>query len=62
MVVPILLYQCEVLGFTDFSIIENVPKLFLMLCLKLRKSTAMLYGETGRTSVLIIAKKGMLGS
>ena len=46
---PILLYGCEVWGFDDLSVIEQVQLKFLKFILNIKKSTpnCIVYGETG---------------
>jgi hypothetical protein len=50
MVKPILLYGCEVWGFSNNDIIEKVHLKFCQLLLHLNSSTPsyMIYGELGR--------------
>ena len=62
MVVPILLYGCEVWGYSDYKKLEFVHRKFIKRILHLRKSTPayMLYGETGRLPLSIIVKKRVL--
>ena len=49
-VVPILLYGCEIWGYSNLNLIEKLHLKFCKLILKLRKSTCsnMVYGELGR--------------
>ena len=46
---PILLYGCEIWGFGDLSVIEQVKLKFLKFILNIKKSTpnCIVYGETG---------------
>ena len=55
MVLPILLYGCEVWGFEDLKCIEKVHIDFLRKLLPLKKSTPsyMIYGELGRKPLYI---------
>jgi hypothetical protein len=50
MVKPILLYGCEIWGFSNNDIIEKVHLIFckLLLHLKSSKPSYMIYGELGR--------------
>ena len=54
-VVPILLYGCEIWGFENINILENVHIQFLRYLAHVRKSTPvyMLYGEFGRKPLLL---------
>jgi len=47
-IVPIPLYGCEIWGFSNTKIIENVQSEFLRFILRVKKSTplCMIYGET----------------
>jgi hypothetical protein len=55
MVVPILLYTCEVWGTENCEIIERLHLKFCKHILYLNKSTnnCMVYGETGRFPLLL---------
>ena len=55
---PILLYGCEVWGFSDNYIIEQIHLKFCKLILHLKQSTPnfMIYGELGRFSLYIDIK------
>ena len=46
---PILLYGCEIWGFGDLHVLEQVHLNFLMVILNIKKSTpnCIVYGETG---------------
>ena len=61
-IVPILLYGCEVWGFQNTQLIENVHNEFLRHILNLRKSTPiyMLHGELGRRPLFINIKNRMI--
>ena len=61
-IVPILLYGCEVWGFQNAQIIENVHNEFLRNILNLRKSTLMyiLHGALGRKTLQINIKNRMI--
>ena len=52
-VLPILLYGCEIWGFANFAIIEKVHLQFLKYNLHLKNSTplCMIYGELGRLPI-----------
>lgn len=56
MVVPVLLYGCEVWGFEKLDSIERVHLKFLkhILCLKSSTPNYMVYGETGRFPLSVI--------
>ena len=62
-VLPILLYGCEVWGFTNLNMVEMVHKQFLRNISKLRKSTPeyMLYAELGRVPIEMHVKSRMIG-
>ena len=62
-ILPILLYGCEIWGFNNIKLIENVQNQFLRTITKLRKSTPiyMLYGELGITPVEVHIKSCMVG-
>ena len=57
-IIPILLYGCEVWGFENLKIIESVQTDFCKLLLKLNKRTPhyRLYSETGLFPLNIIVK------
>ena len=48
-VIPILLYGCDVWGFGDLKVLEQVQLKFLKQILNMKKSTpnCIVYGETG---------------
>ena len=50
MILPILLYGCEIWGFEDVGLIEVFYRKFLKYVLKLNKQTpnCMVYGESGK--------------
>ena len=62
MVVPILLYGCEVWGCTNMKIIEVFYKKFLKIILCVSKSTpsCKVYGETGKLSLLNVINKRII--
>jgi hypothetical protein len=55
---PILLYGCEVWGFSDNYVIEKILLKFCKLILHLKQSTpnCMIYGELGRCPLYIDIK------
>lgn len=59
MVLPIVMYGCEVWGYENMNIMENLHLKFCKMVLKLKKSTpnVMVYGETGRFPIQLIVKK-----
>ena len=62
-IAPFLLCGCEIWGYQNSQIIENVHNDFLRNILKLRKSTPLyiLYAELGRRSLQINIKNRMIG-
>ena len=62
-IVPIMLYGCEIWGYQNTKLIENLHNDFLRNILKLRKSTPhyMIYGELGRKPLDINIKSRMIG-
>ena len=62
-VVPILTYACEIWGFENTNLIENVHTEFLRKITKTRKSTPlyMLYAELGRYPLAITIKTRVIG-
>ena len=60
---PILLYGCEVWGFTNLNMLELVHKQPLRNISKLRKSTPeyMLYADLGRVPIEMHVKSRMIG-
>ena len=62
-IMPILLYGCEVWGFQNIKLIENVQNQFLRSITKLRKSTPLyiIYTELGITPIEIHVKSRMIG-
>ena len=62
-ILPILLYGCEIWGFHNSNLIENVQNQFLRTITHLRKSTPiyMIYAELGITPVEIHIKSRMIG-
>lgn len=63
-VVPVLLYACEVWGYENIDIIERVHLRYLKHILNLKSSTPsyMVYGETGRFPLYIIIFTRMITS
>ncbi len=61
-VLPILLYGAEVWGFENTELVERVHTKFCKLVLRTSKFTynSMIYGETGRTPIGLVAKIRML--
>ena len=61
-VLPIMLYLCEVWGFSNLSPLENLLRKFCKMALKLRSSTPniMIYGETGRFPLEVLVKIRMI--
>ena len=62
MILPILLYGCEIWGFEDLEKIEIFYRKFLKYILKVKSQTTdcMVYGETGRVPLDIIIKTRMV--
>ena len=62
-ILPILLYGCEIWGFQNVQIIENVHNQFLRNITKLRRSTPiyMLDAELGRYPIELFIKSRMIG-
>ena len=62
LVAPIMLYSCEVWGFSNVCQIENLHRKFCKMILKLRSTTpnVMIYGETGRFPYEVIIKERMI--
>ena len=62
-ILPILLYGCEIWGFHNTNLIENVQNQFLRSITKLRKSTPiyMVYAELGITPIDVHVKSRMIG-
>ena len=63
MVLTILLYGCEIWGYENLDIIENIHINFLRRLLPVKKSTPlfMLYGELGRTPRKLIIDQRIIG-
>ena len=61
-VLPIMLYSCEVWGFSNISPLEKLHRKFCKMVLKLRSSTpnVMIYGETGRFPLEVMVKIRMI--
>ena len=62
MILPILLYGCEIWGFENLEKIEVFYRKFLKYILKvnMRTTNCMVYGETGRTPLKIIIQTRMV--
>ena len=62
-ILPILLYGCEIWGYQNTKLIENVKNQFLRSITKLKKSTPiyMLYAELGITPLNVLIKSRMIG-
>ena len=62
MILPILLYGCEIWGFENLDNIEVFYRKFLKYLLKVNNQTAscMVYSETGRTELSTIIKARMI--
>ena len=62
MIAPILLYGSEVWGFANVEVIEKFHRWFLKYILKLSSRTPnpMVYGETGRTELILMIKYRMV--
>ena len=62
-IVPILLYGCEVWGFQNAQVLENVHNELLRNILKLRKSTPLytLHAELGWIPLILNIKSCMIG-
>ena len=58
LVLPILFYGCEIWGFTDVTVIEQLQLRFCKLLLNLKQSTpnVMVYGELGLYPLLVKIK------
>ena len=59
MVMPVIIYGCEIWGYKNLWTLENLHLKFCKLVLNLKSSTpdVMLYGESGRFNVEYYAKK-----
>ena len=62
MILPILLYGCEIWGFENLESIEIFYRKFLKYILKVNRQTTncMVYGETGRTPLNVIIETRMV--
>ena len=62
-ILPIALYGCEIWGFENSQIIENLHNYFLRQIINLRKSTPiyMLHAELGRHPIQNNIKSRMIG-
>ena len=63
MVVPILLYGCEIWGYENLAMLEKLHIKAIKFMLHLHKSTknAMVYGESGRCPLSFIVKSRIIG-
>lgn len=63
LVQPIMLYNCEVWGFTNISVIEKLHLKFLKYILGVSRSTcnSIVYGELGKMPLSIKVKQRMIG-
>ena len=62
MIMPILLYGCEIWGYSNIDCLEIFYRKFLKDILKLNSQTTncMVYGETGRTPLRVIVHSRMV--
>ena len=62
MVIPVILYGCEIWGYNKMAILEQLHLKFCKMVLKLKQSTpdVMVYGESGRLCLEYYAKKRMV--
>ena len=62
-ILPIMLYGCEIWGFTDVSILEKLHLKYLKMILGVHTKTcnSMVYGELGRLPLDIVIKKRAIG-
>ena len=62
MVMPVILYGCEIWGFKNLGTLERLHLKFCKLVLKLKSSTpnVMIYGETGRFKIEYYVKKRII--
>ena len=63
MVVPVLLYGCEIWGLSYIQYLENFHKKFMKHLLHISKYSAncMAYGELGRMPLSILIQKRVIG-
>ena len=63
MVIPILLYGCEIWGYENIDIIDSIHISFLRHILPVKKGTQlfMLYGELGRKPLGLIFQQRIIG-
>ena len=63
MVLPIIMYGCEIWGYENLALLEKLNLKAIKFILHLNKSTktAMVYGESGRCPLNILAKVRMVG-
>ena len=61
-VLPIMLYSCEVWGFSNLAPLEKLHRKYCKMVLKLRSSTPnlMIHGETGRFPLEVLVKVRMI--
>lgn len=61
-VVPVLLYGCEIWGYENIDIIEKIHLKFLkyVLCLKSSTPSYMVYGESGRYPLYVTVYSRMI--
>ena len=62
MVIPVILYGCEIWGFQDIKMLEIFYRKFLKKMLKLRPTTSncMVYGEVGKLPLQISVDKQLI--
>ena len=62
MVIPVILYGCEIWGYKNLEILEKLHLKFCKYVMKLKSSTpdVMVFGESGRLKIEYYAKKRMI--
>ena len=62
LVMPVILYGCEIWGYKNLEILEKLHLKFCKIVMKLKNSTpdVMVYGESGRFKIEYYAKKRMI--
>ena len=62
MVIPVILYGCEIWGHRNLDILERLQLKFCKMVLKLKQATpdVMVYGESGRYKLEYYAKKRII--